>query len=197
MVLAARRMIRALGCCVRYIHHIGQEAARSAIRDQYIGRGGTALPDGSRMVAVLSPVEDHEIAPASLRPLLEDGGQLLELSLPKLSYCPPQRPILIARHGWEIAWAERPDENQAKLERAQADELAALRFLSESLARGQRHTKTSAKEQYQLSSLPRDRLVAAIGRLMADGRVMLRELPEHERRGGRTHYLQPTVEMRK
>ncbi len=193
MVLAARRLIRALGCCVRFIHHVGQEAARSATRDQYTGRGGTALPDGSRMVAVLSTLEDHDIAPPELRPLLEGGGQLLELSLPKLSYCPPQRPILIARNGWEIAWAERPDENQAALERAQADELAALRFIQAQLAEGKKHTIASAKEQYELSGVPRNRLRAAIGRLLADGRLQLRDLPEHERRGGRKQYLHPIV----
>ncbi len=194
MVLAARRLIRALGCCVRFIHHVGQEAARSAIKDQYTGRGGTALPDGSRMVAVLSPVEDHEIAPASLRPLLADGGQLLELSLPKLSYCPPQAPILIARNGWEIAWDEKPSENQAKEERAKADELAALKFLSDALKQGQKHTIASAKEQYELSGVPRNRLRAAIERLLADGRLQLRDLPEHERRGRRKQYLHPITE---
>lgn len=197
MVLAARRLTRALGSCVRFIHHVGQDAARSALKDQYTGRGGTALPDGSRMVAVLSPVEDHEIAPASLRPLLKDGGQLLELCMPKLSYCPSQAPILIARNQWKIAWAEKPSNDQVKSDRAKSDEQAALRFISDSLERGQKHTKASAKEQYRLSGLPRDRLSAAIGRLIADGRLQQRDLPEHERHGSRKQYLVPIDEASK
>ncbi len=195
MVTAARRLIRALSCCVHYIHHIGQEAARSAARDQYTARGGTALPDGSRMVAVLSPVEDHEIAPPGLRPLLKDGGQLLELSLPKLSYCPPQRPILIARHGWEIAWAEKPTDEETVQERAHADELAALRFIQAQLDEGKKHSKTSAREQHELAGLPKHRLSAAIERLLADGHLQPRKLPEHECHARRTHYLHPIVQV--
>ena len=191
MVLAARKLIRSLGCCVRYIHHVSQEAARSSHKDQYTARGGTALPDGTRMVSVLSSVEDHATAPASLRPLLENGGQLLELTMPKLSYGPKQTPILIARNGWKIAWAKKPSKEQAQQEQAKADEQAALQFLAESLKRGEKHTKTSAKEKHKGSGLPRDRLTAAIDRLMEMNRVVLEKLPDNERQGGRTHYLKP------
>ena len=148
------------------------------------------------MVAVLSTVEDHETAPPQLRPLLGNGGQLLELSLPKLSYCLPQPPILIARNGWKIGWAIKPDEQQAVKERAQADELAALRFIQQQLDEGKKHSKSSAEEQWELAGLSRNRLRAAIGRLLADGRLKLCELPEHEKHGGRTHYLKPIVEAR-
>ncbi len=188
-------MIRALGCCVRYIHHVGQEAARSGSRDQYTGRGGTALPDGSRMVAVLTQLDSHEDAPPVLRTILEDGGQLMELVLPKLSYCAPQQSILIARDGWRIEWCEKPSEDETMEERAAADELAAMRFIQAALDKGQKHTRRSAEEQHELSGLPRNRLRAALGRLLADGRVQQVELPESERRGSRTHYLKPITKV--
>lgn len=53
LVLAARRIVRGLGCCVRLIAHTGKENARSGTLDQYASRGGSALADGTRMVAVL------------------------------------------------------------------------------------------------------------------------------------------------
>jgi RecA-family ATPase len=53
LILAARRIVRGLGCCVRLICHVGKEAARSGALDQYASRGGSALADGARMVAVL------------------------------------------------------------------------------------------------------------------------------------------------
>jgi RecA-family ATPase len=45
--------VRGLGCCVRLICHVSKEAARSGALDQYASRGGSALADGARMVAVL------------------------------------------------------------------------------------------------------------------------------------------------
>lgn len=191
MVTAARQIMRALGCCVRFIHHTGQEAARSAFKDQYTGRGGTALPDGSRMVAVLTPVEDHSIAPAPLRPLLADGGQLLELSLPKLSYCPPQQPILIARQGWRIEWAEKPSTSEITAERDREDEAAMLRFIRSALKRGEKHTRRSIEEQHERIGLPRNRVRAAVSHLTEQGHLEIRNLPREERRGQRKDYLHP------
>jgi len=191
MVTAARQIMRALGCCVRFIHHTGQEAARSAFKDQYTGRGGTALPDGSRMVAVLTPVEDHSIAPAPLHPLLADGGQLLELSLPKLSYCPPQQPILIARQGWRLEWAERPSDAEIAAERDREDEAAVLRFIQSALDRGEKHTRRSIEEQHERIGIPRNRVRAAVTQLIEQGHLEIRNLPREARRGQRKDYLHP------
>ncbi len=55
LITAARRIVRELGCCVRLIHHTGKANARERTLDQYTARGGSALPDGARMVAVLQP----------------------------------------------------------------------------------------------------------------------------------------------
>lgn len=53
LILAARRIVRGLGCCVRLICHTGKQNARDGSIDQYSARGGSALADGARMVTVL------------------------------------------------------------------------------------------------------------------------------------------------
>lgn len=53
LILAGRRIVRGLGCCVRFICHSGKENARNGSIDQYSARGGSALADGARMVTVL------------------------------------------------------------------------------------------------------------------------------------------------
>ena len=55
-LIAAGRVIKnGLDCCVRFIHHTGQQVLRDGIIDMYAGRGGSALADGARMVVVLQP----------------------------------------------------------------------------------------------------------------------------------------------
>jgi regulatory protein RepA len=67
LILAARRIVRGLGCCVRLICHTGKQGARDGVIDQYAARGGSALADGARMVAVLR-VWDPEATDDKLTP---------------------------------------------------------------------------------------------------------------------------------
>lgn len=46
LIEAARRVRRALNCCVRFVHHTGKQNARDGAVDQYAGRGGSAFADG-------------------------------------------------------------------------------------------------------------------------------------------------------
>ena len=49
-----------LGCCVQGVHHTGKANARDKALDQYAGRGGSALSDGARMIAVMQPLDPVE-----------------------------------------------------------------------------------------------------------------------------------------
>ena len=60
-LIEAFRIIRnQLDCCVEGIHHTGKANARDKSTDQYSGRGGSALADGARMVAVLYTLTPSE-----------------------------------------------------------------------------------------------------------------------------------------
>jgi len=102
IVEAARHILRRFpGCAVDVVHHTGKANARLATTDQYSGRNGSALPDGSRMVAVLvkcSPATFYAETGINLGPAVNESG--LKLALPKLSYCAPQPDVLIHRHSF-------------------------------------------------------------------------------------------------
>ena len=102
IVEAARHILRRFpGCAVDVVHHTGKANARLATTDQYSGRNGSALPDGSRMVAVLvkcSPATFYAETGINLGPAVNESG--LKLALPKLNYCAPQPDVLIHRHSF-------------------------------------------------------------------------------------------------
>lgn len=101
---ACRRIVWGLNCCVRLIHHTGKANARNGAIDQYASRGGTALPDGCRMVTILSnandttqnPPDGFDVAP---------GDSAFIMARAKLSYAPPQPNIWIRRRGYEFTYA--------------------------------------------------------------------------------------------
>ncbi|TXI99084.1 MAG: AAA family ATPase [Aquabacterium sp.] len=101
-VIEVFRVIRnRLNCCVEGIHHSGKANAREGQRDQYAGRGGSALADGSRMVAVMQPLTPGEWKKEtglSLGP--NESGVVL--ALPKLSYAKQQPPLYIRRYGYSF-----------------------------------------------------------------------------------------------
>jgi len=129
LVLAARRIVKGLGCCVRYVHHTGKANAREKTRDGYTGRGGSALPDGSRMTAVLTVWDegDSDKPPPELR--IEADTSVLRLDRPKVSYARPKLPsIWIARDGYafrhmaaEKSTAEDAQRAKAQLDRAKEE----------------------------------------------------------------------------
>lgn len=119
IVEAARYLMRLWqGAMVEVVHHTGKANARTGSTDQYAGRNGSALPDGSRMVAVLvtCSVEDFYAA-TGVRLSTEDGERGLRLALPKISYAPPQPDIYIRRKGfWFEMMPTLSQEAQAELE---------------------------------------------------------------------------------
>jgi RecA-family ATPase len=156
-LMAARRIVRGLGCCVRLICHTGKQGARDGVIDQYAARGGSALADGARMVAVLRAWDaDAKKDKLSPPPGLSFGAdeQVIVLACPKLSYAPPQPQIWLKRRGYcfEHFIATRPNrESEAKARAAQVE-----RYLLDQLASGLRHNKKTLEEHHAAGQAPRD-----------------------------------------
>ena len=187
VVTACRRIVRGLNCCVRLIHHSGQANARNGAIDQYAGRGGTALPDGCRMVTILANAERATIA----KPdgwTLQPGESGFVMVRAKLSYTGPQPNIWIRRRGWTFEWTIEEPRNSDTVRDHDADKVA--KFLTEELHHGRRYTANTL-EQSGKSGLSRSRLRAALATLETNGRVTPRDLPTELRQGGRKVYLHP------
>ena len=99
LIRAARRIRDAVGCCVRLVHHTGKQNGRDGAIDQYAGRGGSAMADGARMVAVLKRMIPEEWQ-RETGEVLAEGADGLLLALPKLSYVPLQPHIYLERNGF-------------------------------------------------------------------------------------------------
>ena len=185
VVTACRRIVRGLNCCVRLIHHSGQANARNGAMDQYAGRGGTALPDGCRMVTILANanrVNTQKPDGYDLQP----GESGFVMARAKLSYALPQPNIWIRRRGWTFEYfIEEPRNSDAERNR-DADKVA--NFLAEELHHGRRYTSRSLQESGRMD-IPRTRIRAALATLETTGRTEERELPAAQRRGRKRYYL--------
>ena len=62
LIEAFRVLRNRLDCCIEGIHHSGKANAREKNLDQYAGRGGSALSDGSRMVVVMAAAKCRGVA---------------------------------------------------------------------------------------------------------------------------------------
>lgn len=104
LVTAARRIIKGMNCCVRLIHHTGQNAAQTKSTDQYAVRGGSALPDGARMVFILQP--ENKPQGVTLHP----GETCLRMAMPKCSYARQKGDWFIIRDHWTFRCGRQPTE---------------------------------------------------------------------------------------
>ncbi len=187
IVTACRRITRGLDCCVRLIHHSGQANARNGAIDQYAGRGGTALPDGCRMVTILANATRTNLAkPDGFD--LQPGETGFLMARAKLSYAPPQPNIWVRRRGWTFEYFIETPRNAEAVRDHDADKVA--KFLTEEFHHGRRYTANTL-EQSGKSGLSRSRLRAALATLETNGRVTPRDLPPELRQGGRKVYLHP------
>lgn len=185
-LIEAFRMLRnELDCCVEGIHHTGKAVSRDKILDQYAGRGGSALADGCRMVAVMQPLNDAEWSRATGL-ALEKGQQGLVMALPKMSYCAPQPPIYILRrhfsftHVQGLSQLDKESHSAALAERL-------YEFIAGEYARGRRYTQTDleVKARDHLS-MKRQEVRDACIYLKASGRVVY-----HEVRGRAGAHFEP------
>lgn len=177
LIEAARRLIRRLNCCVRYIHHTGKGNARDKTVDQYSGRGGSAFADGARMVHVLQPQtndEWHKLAGTDLPP--DWSGMVL--ARPKITHCPPVPSILLRRRGYQFEHASL----------AESDPMSGLRRDGDKLLTAM--MKLDRPTQNTLESLDgglgRNRTRTVIRYLLDIGAVEYRQNPKS---GGAQQYL--------
>ena len=191
LVTAARRIIRGLNCCVRYVHHTGQANAREKNLDQYSGRGGSAMPDGSRMTCVLMPWDADDTKrkpPPGCKP--DKRSSITILARAKLSYSKPNLPLIwIKRTGFRfehyVEFAVTPEQRAS----AQVEQL--FRFLTHELTQDRRYTRRQLDDVTNTIGMTRAELRAALTALQVDHRVIDEELPKEDRQGSRKTYLQP------
>lgn len=185
LIEAARKLRRALNCCIRYVHHSGKANAREKTLDQYSGRGGSAFADGARMVTVLQAMTPSDWKAATgteLRP----GQTGLVLARPKMSYAPPAGDILIRREGYRFEQVEQATNNAGEKLETQAQ--ALLDILRDELAKG--HYPTQNSLEAVGTGLTRAELRKVIAWLAATGRVENRNKPGGGK-GGARKYLHP------
>jgi regulatory protein RepA len=191
LVSAARRIIKGLDCCVRFTHHTGKANAREKSIDQYAGRGGSALPDGSRMTVVLqawAPTDQGPKPPETLE--IEPTSSVTIYARPKLSYCPPNLPLIwIKRDGYVFAWATDIQRAPEAVKMERADQL--IRFIQSELRAERYHTKNSIREQTVTLGMSQRQIREAVEELFVSSRLMMRPMPESLRHGRRTDYLCP------
>lgn len=102
VVEAARYLMRRIpDVAIDIVHHTGKANARLGAMDQYAGRNGSALPDGSRMVAVVikcSSENFYSETGYSLDEMASETG--LRVGFPKMSYAAQPPDLFIRRLGF-------------------------------------------------------------------------------------------------
>lgn len=169
LIEAARRLRAAIGCGVLFVHHTGKANAREKTEDQYSGRGGSALADGSRMVFVLNRLEPKDWQAQTGR-ALEPGETGLKISVAKLSYCEPQAPLYVARKGYKfthVAPAAQTDD-----EREADEESTVLSFVMSEIDKGVFHSLKSLTDARASIGLSRDKLRTVVHRLFEKGQLV-------------------------
>ena len=193
LVEVARHIVGELDCCLRYVHHTGQAAARAGTLDQYASRGGTALPDGCRLVAVLKPHDDsnkNERPPPGCH--ADPESSITILARPKVSYAPPNQPhIWIKRTGFGYEHFYSAKQSPEEKMEAKADQL--LRFIESRLRRDppERFTSTTLSAQMDLIGMTRAEIRASIGLLMARNNLIEVRISEQKGAGRHPLYLYP------
>jgi len=189
LIVAARRIRNGLGCAVRVVHHTGKANARGGTLDQYTARGGSALPDGSRMTFILQPWTPKDVKhkpPDGCTPSPE--ASLTILARPKLSYSRPNLPLIwIKRTGWQF---EHFTETFISEEETKRSLLAQVhRFIASGIERGARYNKTALHSAHKDMGLTRQQVRDAIELLMAEGQIVEAELPKDEQSTKRKTFL--------
>ena len=191
IITAARAIVRELDCCVRFVHHTGKGNARAGAVDQYSGRGGSAMADGTRMTAVLQRLDDAE----GLRPppgcAVEPGADITVLHRPKVSYAPPNLPaVFVRRRGFEYEHFLELRQSPEEAASAKADQLE--RFLISQFKAGRYWTKRQLEDIGRNEmDMTKAELRRAVVELEVSGRIAAAPLPPELRQGSRQSFLCP------
>jgi RecA-family ATPase len=189
LITAARRIVRGLGCCVRFVAHTGIVNARNKAMDQYATRGGgSALVDGTRMCAIMQSWKpgDKLKPPAGIA--YSPESSITVLSRPKLSYAPPNLPLIwIKRTGWAFECATEIPVSDEDQDKALLDQVE--RFIHSEARAGHYHSKKSLEESMMQFGLTRSKFRGAVERLIAHGQVVMADLPKENQKGNWKTYL--------
>ena len=193
-LMAAGAMVsRELACNVCYVGHVSKAVGRQGIVDAHSGRGGAAMGDNARFVLSYVqhvPGEDREWAPPAAAAQAALLGDLYRLHITKQSYAKRQlEPIWIERKGY--AFTVHEGAPIAPADAMKADGARVKVFVQQELAQGAKYQATPLARAHERYALKRDRARAVIGRLLASGELVRRDLPEAERSTQRTHFLEP------
>lgn len=186
IITACRRIVKAFDCHVQLIAHTGKGNAREKTLDQYSSRGGSALPDGCRMVSVLQiwDEESPHTPPSGCTP--SPNSSITILARPKLSYAPPNLPLIwIKRTGFKFETFTEIKVTREENRRAIVDQVE--RFIVAELKAGRKHSRRTIESA--IDSLTRAEIRKALDALSVQGRVVERDLPKAERVGQRKTYL--------
>ena len=173
LIEAFRVLRNRLDCCIEGIHHSGKANAREKNLDQYAGRGGSALSDGSRMVVVMQPLTPEEWNTATGSTLgFEETGIVMALS--KLSYAGKQDPIFIRRDGYnfEMVTVMRRSPDQI----AKSIEEQVCQFITYEYSQGRKYTAQDLDNSKEKLNLSRNQIRQAITALKVSGRVIYVEV---------------------
>lgn len=195
---------RELHACVQLVDHVSQAVARTQIVDQHAARGGTAKTDNARLARQLvrpAPGEALAGMPAAVTSEDIERRRLLQLHWTKANYSPlPPFAWLRRRGHWiehlrAVSAEEAADRARAEMERRCAEDVETMvAFVADGLSKGMRWSKSALAEEVTIPDasgvgLTKRRKLEAVGRALASGMLVLRELPAGERRGARREYL--------
>lgn len=188
LVMAARKMVKELQACVRYIHHTGKAGAdKERSQTQYSVRGGSAFADGCRMVTGLSEATDSDIPPGSN--LLGAGATFIRYTRHKLTYAAKQPDIIVIRKGYEFSYSVVGGSNQYDKDQAIQRQLLNWIYHADR-TKGLLITKAVIEDSYLGElKMTRPQFRAAIGVLKSDGRVIDKPLPKDQARGAKQTHL--------
>lgn len=196
LVDAGRIIVAALECCVRYVHHSGKALDRVADGNQYAGRGGSAMPDGCRMVTILAAYNEHD-KPNGQRQSKPPAGcvqgpgvSLTVLHRSKQSYSPPNLPKTWIRregHSYEhfFEFAVPPDQQ------ARAFEDQIVRYVTSQLSEGRYMTLRSLRAICDQIGMTQREVVAAVEGAESCGKLVNHPLPRRMAHGARKTFLCP------
>lgn len=175
-----------------YIHHTGKVNGREGTLDQYSGRGGSTLPDGSRMVMVIKALDDREMLALANYELAHNEYGLI-LAIPKLSYSTPQKDIIIVRSGYTFKNIASVERDADEIVKGLADKV--WNALESELINERFHSKNSLESIATSFGMSQKEVRQGINYLLAESRVEERKRPNagEKSKGGAHNYFHPII----
>lgn len=193
MCQVGKRLSRELNCHVRFIAHTSKAVARDAITDQYAGRGGASLADGSRqfMQIAVGPHKDWPV-PMEAAPLVLLGCEALRIHFHKVSYAVrPKAPIWFLRSGWGFTVFDGAKSDE-KLDH-QRDMARLCGYLASKLKEGIYYSKSSLEDASGDLGLTVKRIRQLVSGSVQNGELIYLDLPPELKHAKFQQYLAPGV----